>query len=46
MRGGVDKLFNSRRSSAIVLYMALAAITGLCMYTIPTAAVYRGRPGH
>jgi hypothetical protein len=37
-----DKLFNSRRSSAIVLYMVLAAITALYMYTIPTTAVYQG----
>ncbi|WP_429637899.1 hypothetical protein, partial [Staphylococcus aureus] len=34
--------FNSRRSSAIVLYMVLAAITALYMYTIPTTAVYQG----
>ena len=37
-----DKFFNSRRSSAIVLYMVLAAITSLYMYTIPTTAVYQG----
>ena len=37
-----DKFFNSRRSSAIVLYMVLAAITALYMYTIPTTAVYQG----
>jgi MFS transporter, OPA family, glycerol-3-phosphate transporter len=37
-----DKIFNSRRYAAIVLYMALAAITALYMYTIPTSAVYQG----
>jgi OPA family glycerol-3-phosphate transporter-like MFS transporter len=37
-----DKLFNSRRSVAIVLYMVLAAITSLYMYTIPTSDVYLG----
>ncbi len=37
-----DKLFNSRRYAAIVLYMVLAAITALYMYTIPTTAVYQG----
>jgi MFS transporter, OPA family, glycerol-3-phosphate transporter len=37
-----DKLFNSRRYAAIVLYMALASITALYMYTIPTSAVYQG----
>jgi OPA family glycerol-3-phosphate transporter-like MFS transporter len=37
-----DKLFNSRRYAAIVLYMALASVTALYMYTIPTSAVYQG----
>jgi MFS transporter, OPA family, glycerol-3-phosphate transporter len=37
-----DKIFNSRRYAAIVLYMVLAAITALYMYTIPTSAVYQG----
>ncbi|WGD48844.1 MFS transporter [Bradyrhizobium sp. CB1650] len=37
-----DKVFGSRRYLAIVLYMALAAITALCMYTIPTSEVYLG----
>ena len=37
-----DKLFNSRRSAAIMLYMALAAVTALYMYTIPTNHVYLG----
>src|SRR5882757_702103 len=37
-----DKLFNSRRYAAIVLYMVLAAVTALYMYTIPTSAVYQG----
>jgi MFS transporter, OPA family, glycerol-3-phosphate transporter len=37
-----DKIFNSRRYAAIVLYMGLAAITALYMYTIPTSAVYQG----
>ncbi|PLT97111.1 MFS transporter [Sinorhizobium medicae] len=37
-----DRLFNSKRYLAIVLYMALAAITSLYMYTIPTAEVHKG----
>jgi MFS transporter, OPA family, glycerol-3-phosphate transporter len=37
-----DKIFNSARYAAIVLYMGLAAITALYMYTIPTSAVYQG----
>lgn len=37
-----DRLFNSRRYIAIVLYMALAAVTSLYMYTIPVTDVYRG----
>ncbi len=37
-----DRLFNSKRYIAIVLYMALAAITSLYMYTIPTTEVYLG----
>lgn len=37
-----DKFFNSRRYTAIVLYMALAAVTSLCMYTIPTTDVVLG----
>ncbi len=37
-----DKFFNSRRSTAIVLYMVLATLTSLYMYTIPTTEVYLG----
>jgi MFS transporter, OPA family, glycerol-3-phosphate transporter len=37
-----DKIFGSRRYAAIVLYMVLAAITSLYMYTIPTSEVYLG----
>lgn len=37
-----DRLFNSRRYLAIMLYMALAAVTSLAMYTIPTSDVYLG----
>lgn len=37
-----DRIFNSKRYLAIVLYMALAAITSLYMYTIPTSEVYKG----
>jgi OPA family glycerol-3-phosphate transporter-like MFS transporter len=37
-----DKFFNSRRYTAIVLYMALAAVTSLYMYTIPTTEVVLG----
>ncbi|MDP4022014.1 MFS transporter [Methylobacterium sp. NEAU 140] len=37
-----DKVFGSKRYLAIVLYMALAAITSLYMYTIPTTEVYKG----
>jgi MFS transporter, OPA family, glycerol-3-phosphate transporter len=37
-----DKLFNSRRYIAIMLYMALAAVTSLVMYTIPTSEVVLG----
>ena len=37
-----DKLFNSRRYTAIMLYMELAAVTSLFMYTIPTSEVYLG----
>lgn len=37
-----DKIFGSRRYAAIVLYMVLAAITSLYMYTIPTTEVYLG----
>jgi MFS transporter, OPA family, glycerol-3-phosphate transporter len=35
-----DKVFGSRRYLAIVLYMVLAAITSLCMYSIPTSEIY------
>lgn len=37
-----DKFFNSRRYAAIVLYMVLAAVTSLYMYSIPTTDVFRG----
>jgi OPA family glycerol-3-phosphate transporter-like MFS transporter len=37
-----DKFFNSRRYAAIVLYMVLAAVTSLYMYTIPTTDVVFG----
>jgi len=37
-----DKLFDSRRYLAIMLYMALAAVTSLIMYTIPTSDVVLG----
>jgi OPA family glycerol-3-phosphate transporter-like MFS transporter len=37
-----DRLFNSRRYLAIVLYMGFAAVTSLYMYTIPTTEVYKG----
>ncbi|MBA8876383.1 MFS transporter [Phyllobacterium myrsinacearum] len=37
-----DRVFNSKRYLAIVLYMALAAITSLYMYTIPVSEVYKG----
>ena len=37
-----DKVFGSRRYLAIVLYMALAAITSLYMYTIPAGEIYLG----
>jgi MFS transporter, OPA family, glycerol-3-phosphate transporter len=37
-----DKIFNSRRYAAIVLYMVLACVTALYMSTIPTTAVYQG----
>ncbi|MBN8944203.1 MAG: MFS transporter [Rhizobiales bacterium] len=37
-----DRIFNSKRYLAIVLYMVLAAITSLYMYTIPVADVYKG----
>lgn len=37
-----DKVFGSRRDLAIVLYMVLAAITSLWMYTIPTSEIYLG----
>jgi OPA family glycerol-3-phosphate transporter-like MFS transporter len=37
-----DTFFNSRRYAAIVLYMALAAVTSLYMYTIPHSEVYLG----
>src|SRR6201999_1893213 len=37
-----DKVFGSRRYLAIVLYMVLAAVTSLYMYTIPTSEIYLG----
>ncbi|KQO61170.1 MFS transporter [Methylobacterium sp. Leaf87] len=37
-----DRVFGSKRYLAIVLYMALAAVTSLYMYTIPTTEVYKG----
>ncbi len=37
-----DRLFNSKRYIAIVLYMALAAVTSLYMYTIPVTDLYKG----
>lgn len=37
-----DKVFNSKRYLAIMLYMALAAVTSLYMYTIPSSEVYKG----
>ncbi|HEX7894960.1 MAG TPA: MFS transporter, partial [Terriglobales bacterium] len=37
-----DKVFNSRRSIAIVIYMALAAAMSLYMYTIPVTQVGLG----
>ncbi|QCI65971.1 MFS transporter [Phreatobacter stygius] len=37
-----DRIFNSKRYLAIVLYMVLAAITSLYMYTIPATDVYKG----
>ncbi|OCP06310.1 MULTISPECIES: MFS transporter [unclassified Ensifer] len=37
-----DRLFNSKRYIAIVLYMALAAVTSLYMYTIPVSDIYKG----
>ena len=37
-----DRLFNSKRYLAIALYMGLAAVAALYMYTIPTTEVYLG----
>jgi MFS transporter, OPA family, glycerol-3-phosphate transporter len=37
-----DRFFNSRRYTAIVLYMLLASVTSLCMYAIPTTDVALG----
>ncbi|HSX54012.1 MAG TPA: MFS transporter [Sphingomonas sp.] len=37
-----DNVFGSKRYLAIVLYMVLATITSLFMYTIPTSEVYLG----
>jgi OPA family glycerol-3-phosphate transporter-like MFS transporter len=37
-----DRIFKSRRYLAIVLYMALATVTSLYMYTIPSSEVYLG----
>ena len=37
-----DRIFNSKRYLAIVLYMVLAAVTSLYMYTIPASDVYKG----
>lgn len=37
-----DRFFDSKRYKAIVLYMALAALTSLYMYTIPVTEVYKG----
>jgi len=37
-----DNVFGSKRYLAIVLYMVLATITSLFMYTIPTSQVYLG----
>lgn len=35
-----DRVFGSRRYLAIVLYMVLAMLTSLIMYTIPPSAIY------
>ncbi|PKP71918.1 MAG: MFS transporter [Alphaproteobacteria bacterium HGW-Alphaproteobacteria-5] len=37
-----DNVFGSKRYLAIVLYMALATVTSLFMYTIPASDVYLG----
>lgn len=37
-----DNVFGSKRYLAIALYMALATVTSLLMYTIPTGEVYLG----
>lgn len=37
-----DRIFGSRRYIAITLYMALATVTSLYMYSIPSSEVYLG----
>lgn len=37
-----DRFFGSKRYIAIALYMALATVTSLAMYTIPSSEVYLG----